>query len=52
MSQEPVLFSGSIAENIAYGNFSATIEQIHSAAEKANCDFVFGNFKSSLSNFF
>ncbi|XP_004365108.2 ATP-binding cassette sub-family B member 10 [Capsaspora owczarzaki ATCC 30864] len=36
VSQEPVLFSGTVAENIAYGHPSATIEQIQDAAVQAN----------------
>lgn len=33
MSQEPVLFSGTIAENIAYGKEGATQEEIETAAK-------------------
>lgn len=40
VSQEPVLFSGSIAENIAYGTPLATRAEIVTAARKANCNFV------------
>ncbi|MSQ82449.1 MAG: ATP-binding cassette domain-containing protein [Myxococcales bacterium] len=41
VSQEPVLFSGSIAENIAYGLPNATQEQIESAARDAHAhDFI------------
>lgn len=36
VSQEPVLFMGSIKDNIAYGKDSATDEEIRSAAELAN----------------
>lgn len=36
VSQEPVLFSGSISENIAYGKENATQEEIESAAQAAN----------------
>jgi len=36
VSQEPVLFSGSIAENIAYGKEGATQEEIEAAARSAN----------------
>ena len=36
VSQEPVLFSGSIKDNIAYGKEGATIEEIRSASELAN----------------
>ena len=41
VSQEPVLFSVSIAENISYGNEDATIEEIEMAAKFANAhDFI------------
>ncbi|XP_072958940.1 ABC transporter B family member 11-like [Typha angustifolia] len=36
VSQEPVLFAGSIRDNIAYGKENATIEEIRAAAELAN----------------
>ncbi len=36
--QEPVIFSGSIAENIGYGKADASIEEIHSAARAAFVD--------------
>ncbi|SPQ97565.1 ABC transporter transmembrane region [Plasmodiophora brassicae] len=36
VSQEPVLFSGSIRDNIAYGRPSATTEEIQEAARQAN----------------
>lgn len=36
VSQEPVLFSATIAENIAYGRPEATREEIKAAAEAAN----------------
>ncbi|KAL5852914.1 hypothetical protein ACOSQ3_008032 [Xanthoceras sorbifolium] len=36
VSQEPVLFSCSIKDNIAYGKDGATIEEIRAAAELAN----------------
>ncbi|KZO93898.1 hypothetical protein CALVIDRAFT_502257 [Calocera viscosa TUFC12733] len=38
--QEPVLFSGTIGSNIAYGRPDATLEDIAAAAQQANCDFV------------
>lgn len=38
VSQEPVLFSGSIAENIAYGSKSATRAEIETAARDAYID--------------
>ncbi|EFJ41513.1 hypothetical protein VOLCADRAFT_107667 [Volvox carteri f. nagariensis] len=42
VSQDPVLFSGTIADNIAYGKFGmATLEEIQSAAKAANAhDFI------------
>jgi putative ABC transport system ATP-binding protein len=40
VSQEPVLFSGTIAENIAYALPHATREQIYDAAMRANCSFI------------
>ena len=36
VSQEPVLFIGSIADNIAYGKEGCTVEEIESAARMAN----------------
>ena len=36
VSQEPVLFNTTIAENIRYGKLDATIEEIEEAARKAN----------------
>jgi ABC-type multidrug transport system fused ATPase/permease subunit len=39
--QEPLLFSGSIAENIRYGNLGATMDDIIAAAKNANAhDFI------------
>ncbi|KAJ2968986.1 hypothetical protein NUW54_g13068 [Trametes sanguinea] len=40
--QDPILFTGTIASNIAYGNPGATREQIEAAAREANCEFVWG----------
>ncbi|KAE8146678.1 P-loop containing nucleoside triphosphate hydrolase protein [Aspergillus avenaceus] len=40
VSQEPVLFSGSIADNISYGSPQATRSEIVAAARKANCQFI------------
>ncbi|KAL8062072.1 hypothetical protein ABFX02_02G122900 [Erythranthe guttata] len=41
VSQEPVLFAGSITENIAYGKDGATLEDIREAAKLANAiDFI------------
>jgi putative ABC transport system ATP-binding protein len=40
VGQEPVLFSGTIAENIAYGKPLATRSEIVAAARRANCQFI------------
>lgn len=40
VSQEPVLFSGTIADNIAYAKPSASRKEIIEAARKANCRFI------------
>lgn len=40
VAQEPVLFSGTIAENIAYGKPAATKLEIIEAARRANCTFI------------
>lgn len=40
VSQEPVLFSGTIADNIAYGKPQATRQEITRAARRANCQFI------------
>ncbi|KAI5867132.1 P-loop containing nucleoside triphosphate hydrolase protein [Durotheca rogersii] len=40
VSQEPVLFSGTVAENIAYGKPDATRAEVVTAAQKANCGFI------------
>uniref|UniRef100_UPI003AAE9CDD antigen peptide transporter 2a n=1 Tax=Centroberyx gerrardi TaxID=166262 RepID=UPI003AAE9CDD len=41
VSQEPVLFSGSIRENIAYGLADCSLDEIQEAARKANAhDFI------------
>nr|CAD90041.1 putative ATP-binding cassette transporter protein [Paracoccidioides brasiliensis] len=40
VAQEPVLFSGTIAENISYGKPHATRTEIIAAARKANCQFI------------
>ncbi|KAK7192135.1 multidrug-resistance transporter mdr2 [Paraphaeosphaeria sporulosa] len=47
VGQEPVLFSGTIAENIAYGVPNATRAEIIAAARKANCTFI-GDFPDGL----
>lgn len=50
VSQEPVLFSGTIAENIAYGRPHATRSDILRAARKANCQFI-SDFPDGLDTF-
>ena len=41
--QEPFLFHGTVADNIAYGNGGASVEQIIDAARAANAhDFILG----------
>lgn len=40
--QDPILFTGTIASNIAFGNATATREEIEHAARLANCEFVRG----------
>lgn len=41
VQQEPVLFSSSIAENIAYARSGASVAEIHAAAKAANAhDFI------------
>lgn len=47
VSQEPVLFSGTIAENIAYGVPGATKAEIVAAARQANCQFI-SDFPSGI----
>jgi len=41
-TQDPVLFTGTIASNIAYGDESVPKERIEAAAREANCEFVWG----------
>lgn len=50
VGQEPVLFSGTIAENIAYGLPHAHRHDIVVAARKANCHFI-SDFVSTLINY-
>ncbi|KDQ50907.1 hypothetical protein JAAARDRAFT_41689 [Jaapia argillacea MUCL 33604] len=40
--QDPVLFTGTIASNISFGNPNATREEIEDAARQANCEFIWG----------
>jgi putative ABC transport system ATP-binding protein len=48
VGQEPVLFSGTVAENIAYGKPLASRQEIVAAARKANCQFI-SDFVSTVS---
>ncbi|MCJ1314476.1 ATP-binding cassette permease mdl1 [Agyrium rufum] len=50
VSQEPVLFSGTVAENISYGKPTATRAEIIAAARKANCSFI-SDFPDGLDTF-
>ncbi|KAI4244274.1 MAG: hypothetical protein LQ352_006860 [Teloschistes flavicans] len=50
VAQEPVLFSGTIAENIAYAKPEATQGEINAAARKANCRFI-EDFPDGLNTF-
>jgi ATP-binding cassette subfamily B protein len=43
--QEPALFSGTIKENIAYGDKTASLEQIKKAAHTANADEFIAKFE-------
>jgi len=38
--QDPVLFTGTVADNIAYGMADVTRGDIESAARQANCEFI------------
>ncbi|KAK5581953.1 hypothetical protein RB653_003534 [Dictyostelium firmibasis] len=46
VSQEPVLFAGSIKDNITFGNDSASMDEIISAAEKANAHSFIEEFEN------
>lgn len=49
--QKPMLFSGSVAENIRWGNKHATDEMLHEAADMAEAGFIYdmeGGFESIL----
>jgi ATP-binding cassette subfamily B protein len=43
--QEPALFSGTVAENIAYGRPSATAREVQAAAQAANADAFVSKFE-------
>ena len=36
------MFTGTVASNIAFGNETATREEIENAARQANCEFIWG----------
>ena len=38
--QDPILFAGTVHDNIAYGSPDATRSQVEEAARQANCDFI------------
>ncbi|WVQ67297.1 protoheme IX farnesyltransferase [Kwoniella botswanensis] len=38
--QDPILFGGTIEQNIAYGHLNATREEVKRAARVAHCDFI------------
>ncbi|ODO06395.1 protoheme IX farnesyltransferase [Cryptococcus wingfieldii CBS 7118] len=40
VQQDPILFGGTIEENIAYGHVGATREDVKKAAAVAHCDFI------------
>ncbi|XP_045813311.1 ABC transporter B family member 3-like [Trifolium pratense] len=48
VSQEPILFAGSIKENIGYGKDAATDEEIRAAAELANAANFIDKFPHGL----
>jgi len=41
-AQDPVLFTGTIASNIAFGLKDVSREDIEAAAREANCEFILG----------
>lgn len=47
INQEPVLFSGTIAENIRYGNPTASDDQVVSAAKLANAHSFIEEFPNA-----
>ena len=38
--QDPILFAGTVHENIAYGSPNVTRADVEDAARAANCDFI------------
>lgn len=51
VSQEPVLFTGSIKDNIAYGKNGATLYEIRAAAELANAKEFIDKLPQALFNY-
>lgn len=49
--QEPALFSGTIYDNIAYGNSKASKKDIISSAKAANADGFITNFKDGYNSY-
>ncbi|EFA86548.1 ABC transporter B family protein [Heterostelium album PN500] len=47
VSQEPLLFAGTIKENISFGVENASMDDIRAAAEKANAHQFIGAFEST-----
>lgn len=50
--QENFMFGVSIADNIAFGNFDATREEIEKAAKAAYCDFFIENLENGYDTIF
>lgn len=48
VQQEPLLFSGTIEENIKYGKVYATSEEVDRAVELSNCNKFLSTFPSGL----
>lgn len=51
VSQDVFLFSGTVRENIAYGNINATEEEIIEAAKKANADEFIRELKDGYDSY-
>jgi len=51
VSQDVFLFSGTVRENIAYGNINATEQEIIEAAEKANADEFIRELKDGYDSY-
>ena len=51
-AQEPVLFQGTILENIRYGNPSTSFEEVKTAAEMANCSEFIMSFPQAYQTLF